>query len=58
MSNFGKLAHAVWECKYHLVWCPKYRYQVLVGDVGQSARTIIQEAAQLLVDFCPVLGHF
>jgi hypothetical protein len=23
MSNFRKLAHAVWECKYHFVWCPK-----------------------------------
>ena len=43
MSNFKKLAHAVWECKYHLVWCPKYRFQILKGEIGLSAREIIRE---------------
>lgn len=26
VSEFKKLAHAVWDCKYHVVWCPKYRF--------------------------------
>ena len=43
MSNFKKLAHAVWECKYHLVWCPKYRFKILRDEIGQSAREIIRE---------------
>jgi hypothetical protein len=33
MSDFQKLAHAVWQCKYHIVWCPKYRFQILRGQV-------------------------
>ncbi len=42
MSDFKKLAHAVWRCKYHLVWCPKYRFRVLRGDVGRSVRESIR----------------
>jgi len=33
MSRFGKLAHVIWHCQYHLVWVPKYRYRVLTGEV-------------------------
>ena len=43
MSRFKKLSHAVWDCKYHLVWCPKYRYCVLRDKVGRSAREVIRE---------------
>lgn len=43
MHDFKRLAHAVWDCKYHLVWCPKYRFQILKGDVGKSMQEIIRE---------------
>ena len=43
MSNFKKLAHAIWECKYHFVWCPKYRFRILKGEIGKSTREIIRE---------------
>ena len=43
MSNFKKLAHAIWECKYHFVWCPKYRFRILKGEIGKSIREIIRE---------------
>ena len=29
MSDFQKLAHSIWHCKYHVVWCPKYRFRIL-----------------------------
>ncbi len=41
MKTFKRLSHAVWECKYHLVWCPKYRYRVLTGDVGNSVSELM-----------------
>jgi REP element-mobilizing transposase RayT len=25
MIDIGRLAHAIWECKYHIGWCPKCR---------------------------------
>ena len=43
MSNFKKLAHSVWECKYHFVWCPKYRFRVLRRDIGRSVEGIIEQ---------------
>ena len=36
MSRFSKLSHAIWHCKYHVVFVPKYRYRVLSGSVGTS----------------------
>ena len=41
MSRFKKLAHALWECKYHLVWCPKYRFRILEGELSESMREIL-----------------
>jgi putative transposase len=38
-------AHAVYELKYHLVWAPKYRKRLLVGEVAQRARDLFQQIA-------------
>ena len=46
MSDFQKLAHAVWQCKYHIVWCPKYRFQILKGKVAESAGEIIRQLCE------------
>ena len=43
MREFSKIAHAVWECKYHVVWCPKYRYRILTGTVGRTVRELLRE---------------
>ena len=31
----------VYSCKYHVVWCPKYRRKVLVGDIETRLRELI-----------------
>jgi putative transposase len=46
MKGYKSGSHAVWDCKYHLVWITKYRYPVLVGDVGQRARQLPRERAR------------
>jgi putative transposase len=33
--QFQKLAHSLYECKYHIVFCPKYRYKILQGEVRE-----------------------
>jgi len=38
----------VYSCKYHIVWCPKYRRKVLVGDVEKRLKEIIEELAREL----------
>jgi putative transposase len=38
----------VYNCGYHLIWCPKYRRKVLVGDVKKRLRGLLQEKAASL----------
>ncbi len=46
MNDFRKLAHAIWDCKYHIVWCPKYRFRILKGAVRKSVCEIIKQLCE------------
>ena len=46
MESQKRGSHTVWDCKYHIVWVTKYRYQVLGGDVGERCRELIRETAR------------
>jgi len=46
MSSFNKLAHSVWKCKYHIVWCPKYRYKVLHGEIRTTLGGIVRQLCE------------
>jgi len=47
-TEYAKNAGAVYSLKYHLVWCPKYRRPVLVGNIASRLETLLREkAAQL-----------
>lgn len=35
-----------YSCKYHIVWCPKYRKKVLVGEVEKRLKQIIKEVSE------------
>ncbi len=41
MSRFKKLSHTIYECKYHIVFCPKYRYKVLKNEIAEYCKTQI-----------------
>ena len=30
-----KIIPYIYQCKYHIVWCPKYRYRILKGQVAE-----------------------
>jgi putative transposase len=38
--------HLVYSCKYHVVWCPKYRRPVLVQGVDKRLKEILRQVAQ------------
>jgi putative transposase len=38
----------VFSCKYHIVWCPKYRRKVLIDEVEIRLKEIIYEIAKEL----------
>ena len=35
--------NVVYSCKYHVVWCPKYRRQVLVGEVADRLKDLVRQ---------------
>ena len=40
--------NVVYSCKYHVVWCPKYRRKVLVGDVETRFKELVQVVCEEL----------
>ena len=38
MSRFRKLTHTIFECKYHIIFCPKYRFKVLKDEVAEFVK--------------------
>ena len=48
MNSKNRWTHsnkAVYNIAYHIIWCPKYRRKVLVGDVEKRLKEIINELA-------------
>ncbi len=37
-KEYKRLSHSIWLCKYHIVFCPKYRFHVLEGKVEVKVR--------------------
>ena len=59
MSTENSLAHTKWECKYHIVFAPKYRRQVIYkqikADVGQILGTLCRRKGIEIIEAeaCP-----
>ena len=45
-SDFKTDRNVVYSCKYHGIWCPKYRRKVLVNSVDMRLKEIIHQTAQ------------
>ena len=46
MSNYRKLQHTEWDCKYHVVFIPKYRRKVLYGTIREHLGEIFRRLAR------------
>jgi len=46
-KNTDSLAHTTWECKYHVVFAPKYRRQIIYGrlktEIGKICGHCVNE---------------
>ena len=38
--------NVVYSCKYHVIWCPKYRRKVLVSEAAVRLKTLILQIAK------------
>ena len=45
MRDYRSLAHTKWDCKYHVVFIPKYRKKVIYGDVRNYMGEIFHDLA-------------
>ena len=41
-------SHTKYKIEYHFVWVTKYRYQVLIGDVGLRVRELVRQTCEHL----------
>lgn len=46
MSNYRTLQHTEWECKYHVIFIPKYRRKVLYGTLRKHLGEIFRRLAR------------
>ena len=46
MDNDQSLNHTRWECKYHVVWIPKYRRKELFGKLRQELGSLFKDLTQ------------
>ena len=54
MHNWQSLSHVRWDCKYHVVFVPKYRKKALYGkfrkNVGDMLKRLCQQKGVELVE--------
>ena len=46
MSNYRKLQHTEWDCKYHVVFIPKYRKKTIFGQIRRDLGEVLKRLAQ------------
>jgi putative transposase len=46
MDDYMSLNHSVWECKYHVVFVPKYRRKVLYGKIREDLGDVFRRLAR------------
>ena len=59
MNDTNSLSHSKWNCKYHVVFAPKYRrmmiYKKIKADVGRILRTLCEQKKVNIIEAeaCP-----
>ena len=46
MDDYESLSHSVWDCKYHVVFIPKYRKKTLYGELRQRLGEVFRTLAK------------
>ena len=46
MNDVSSLNHSRWECKYHVVWIPKYRKKTMYGQLRKYLVQVFKDLAR------------
>lgn len=63
MKDNNSLAHTTWNCKYHIVFAPKYRRRVIYGEIrveiGKIIRILCERKGITIIEaeLCPDHVH-
>lgn len=47
MKDTNSLSHSKWNCKYHIVFAPKYRRQVIYGKIKADVGKILRQLCEM-----------
>jgi putative transposase len=39
-------SHTIYNIEYHFVWVTKYRYKVLMGEIGVRVRDLVRQSCE------------
>jgi len=42
-KRFKKLSYTIYECKYHIVCCPKYRHRIFKDEIKEKGGIHLKE---------------
>ena len=45
-DDINSLAHSKWNCKYHIVFAPKYRRMAIYGQIKKDIGTILRQLCE------------
>lgn len=46
MKDENSLSYTKWNCKYHIVFAPKYRRQIIYGKIKRDIRTMLRKLCE------------
>ena len=46
INDYQRLSHSVWECKYHVVFIPKYCRKTLFGVIRKDLGIVLKDLAR------------
>ena len=47
MDDINSLSHSRWRCKYHIVFAPKYRRQMIYKEIKRDIGTILRKLCEM-----------
>ena len=61
MNDTNSLSHSKWNCKYHIVFAPKYRRQAIYGkikvDIGKIIRKLCEQQKVEIIEAEACVDH-
>ena|ERR1043166_3991640 len=61
MQSYETLKHTTWECKYHVVFIPKYRRKMLYGQIrrelGEVFRELVRQKESQVIEGHLMIDH-